>query len=215
MQPPSPSSSSSSLLLLLLVASSFLQSEAFSFCPVAGRPGVSSNFLRSLERSCRHHASPAPRLRVSCQLDGGLGKEFENYKKTSEQMEEIFKKASNDLQSRAKEELDSFNQQVDEIMSRREEEWELLGAKAAESLVSKVDDLAENFLKGTGRGSKDDDDDEFADLQKYLGPQEVAVIGPPGVVRDEIMARLGQQQSLKISSCEKLLETRGMTIENS
>eukprot|EP00960_Hanusia_phi_P049334 759503-Hanusia_phi.AAC.2 len=35
-------------------------------------------------------------------------------------------------------ERDGLLFQVDQMMSRREEEWELLGAKAAESLVSKV-----------------------------------------------------------------------------
>jgi len=34
--------------------------------------------------------------------------------------------------------------------SQREEEWEKLGAKASENLISKVDSLAEDFLKSTG-----------------------------------------------------------------
>ena len=41
----------------------------------------------------------------------------------------------------------------------------------------------------------------------------VAVIGNPGPLRDAIMQSVGERKALTVSSCERLLETRGITLE--
>eukprot|EP00286_Rhodomonas_abbreviata_P015231 CAMPEP_0181321812 /NCGR_PEP_ID=MMETSP1101-20121128/18895_1 /TAXON_ID=46948 /ORGANISM="Rhodomonas abbreviata, Strain Caron Lab Isolate" /LENGTH=513 /DNA_ID=CAMNT_0023429685 /DNA_START=28 /DNA_END=1569 /DNA_ORIENTATION=+ len=146
-------------------------------------------------------------------LDGGLGKEFDKERETREKMDKIFKDASSDLESLAKAELEALNEETDELIARRQEEWEAMGSKAAESLTSKVDSLAENFLKSTGR-SASDDDDELDGLQRYMGPEKVAVIGNAGPLRDEIIAKVGERPALSVTSCEKLLETRGINLED-
>ena len=52
-----------------------------------------------------------------------LMKKFEEERKIREEMDEIFKKAQNDLREQAKLELDSLKSEAEEIQQRREEEW--------------------------------------------------------------------------------------------
>jgi len=145
-------------------------------------------------------------------LDDGLSKKFDQERETREKMDKIFKDATSNLQNLAQSELENMNQEAEDIMQRRQEEWEAMGSKAADALTSKVDSLAENFLKSTGR-SADDDDDDLDGLQRFLGPQTVAVIGNPGPLRDELMERVRERPALSVSSCERLLETRGINLE--
>ena len=74
-------------------------------------------------------------------------------------MDKIFKKASEDLKSAAEAELNIMAEEAEQLLQQREEEWEKMKNRAAESLTSKIDDLAEDFLKSTGRVSEDDDED--------------------------------------------------------
>merc|ERR1712216_1005326 len=148
---------------------------------------------------------------VVCQ--GDLGKEFEQERKTREEMDKIFAKAQEDLQQSARAELDIMAEEAEQLLQQREEEWERLKDKMSASLTSKVDSLAEDFLKTTGRVSDSEDDDEDFDSQKFLGPQVVAIIGAEGELRDALKQRLEAQAGITIVSCDKLLNTRGMTIE--
>jgi len=143
-----------------------------------------------------------------------LSKKFEEEKETRKKMDDIFKDATSNLEAMAKSDLDALKAEADELVKRREEEWEIMGAKAQESLTSKVDSLAESFLKGTGKSDSEDDDD-LEELQRFLGPQVVAIIGREGPLRDSLKAKIEAQGSLSISSCESFLETRGLTIEGS
>lgn len=165
-------------------------------------PAAQSLHLRSRAR---------PRL-VACQ--GDLGKEFEQERKTREEMDRIFKKASDDLKTAAEAELNTMAEEAEQLLQQREEEWEKMKNKAAESLTSKVDALAEDFLKSTGRVSDEDDEDEEFGMQKFLGPQVVALAGPEGALRNALEERLKAQAGISIISCDKLLNTRGMTIES-
>jgi len=171
---------------------------------------VSSRALLAT-RSLKLRSHARSRL-VVCQ--GDLGKEFERERKTREEMDKIFAKASEDLEAAAKAELNVMAEEAQQLLEQREEEWEKLKNKAAESLTSKVDALAENFLKTTGRVGDDEDDDEEFGMQKFLGPQVVALVGPEGVLRDTLEERLKAQAGLSIVSCDKMLNTRGMTIES-
>lgn len=45
------------------------------------------------------------------------------------------------------------------------------------------------------------------------GPSVLAIVGDKTALRDDLQKRVEGQKSLSISSCERLLETRGMTIE--
>jgi len=152
-------------------------------------------------------------------LDDELAKAFEREKanrqqeaETKKEMDKIFKDAQDDLKNLAQSELDKFKEEAEEIMMQREEEWEAMGNKEAASFLGKVDSLAEEFLKKTGR-NVEDELDEFAELERYLGPQVVAIIGDKSPLRDELEKKLTENPSLTMSSCNKLLETRGMTIE--
>ena len=175
----------------------------------------SSVLLRSRALPAAHSLQLHPHARsrlVVCQ--GDLGKEFEQERKTREEMDKIFKKASEDLKSAAEAELNIMAEEAEQLLQQREEEWEKMKNKAAESLTSKIDDLAEDFLKSTGRVSEDDDEDEEFGMQKFLGPQVVAIAGPEGPLRNALEERLKAQAGLSIVSCDKLLNTRGMTIES-
>uniref|UniRef100_A0A7S0MNM1 NAD(P)-binding domain-containing protein n=1 Tax=Cryptomonas curvata TaxID=233186 RepID=A0A7S0MNM1_9CRYP len=156
---------------------------------------------------------PRSRIIIVSQTGGGddLMKKFEEERKIREEMDAIFKNAQSDLQSIAKLELDSLKSEAEEIKQRREEEWSILGAKEAEKLTSKVDSLAEQFLRSTGR--LEDDAEEDADGPGQLAPPSVvAVVGEPGPLRDQIVERL-TAQGVAISSCERLLETKGIRLE--
>lgn len=141
-----------------------------------------------------------------------LDKEFQREKETREKMDSIFADAAKGLEGLAQKELDDLKNEAEQLQSQREEEWEKLGAKASENLISKVDSLAEDFLKSTGRASESEDD-EFASMERFLGPAVVAIVAPPGALRDEIKKRVEAAPALSISSCEKLLDTRGITLE--
>lgn len=165
------------------------------------------------QRSATRPSACKLRMESGNSFDDGLSKKFDEERATREKMDKIFKDASADLQDLARSELESMKEEADDILQRRQEEWEAMGSKAAESLTSKVDSLAEDFLKSTGRAS-DDDDDDLDGLERFLGPQVVAVIGNPGPLRDALMAKIEERKALKVSSCEKLLETRGINLED-
>lgn len=140
-------------------------------------------------------------------------KKFEAERKVREEMDAIFKKAESDLQSMTKLELESMRNEAEAIQQQREEEWARLGAKAAEKLTSKVDSLAEQFLKSTGR-LEDDAEEEDDGPGSLAPPSVVAIIGEPGPLRDQLVERF-TAQGLTISSCERLLETKGLRLEGS
>jgi len=152
-------------------------------------------------------------LRMMGDSADDLSKKFEEEKRTRLEMDKIFSDASADLQQLANKEMETLKAETEDLLQQREEEWEALGNKAAASMVSKVDSLAEDFLKKAGR-SVDDDDDDFGELERFLGPEVVAVIGEKSELRDEVMRGVEGQASLSVSSCERLLETRGLKIEN-
>jgi len=51
-------------------------------------------------------------------------------------------------------------------------------------------------------------------MERYLGPSVVALIGEKSAMRDDLQKRMEEHPALTISSCERLLETRGLAIEN-
>lgn len=51
-------------------------------------------------------------------------------------------------------------------------------------------------------------------MERYLGPSVVALIGDKTPLREDLLKRMEAHPALTISSCERLLETRGLTIEN-
>ena len=182
--------------------------DASAFSP----PGCHGMRQRSVVPAAQSVQLRTRRARIVCQ-GGDLGKEFEEERRTREEMDRIFKKATDDLKSTSQAQLDIMAQEADELMQQREEEWERLKDKMSASLTSKVDSLAEDFLKKTGSSADSDDDDEDFAAQKFLGPQVCAVIGPDGKLRDALKARLEAQAGLSLVSCDRLLNTRGMTIE--
>ena len=193
-----------------MAAALFLQMvvDASAFSP----PGCHGMRQRSVLPAAQSVQLRTRRARIVCQ-GGDLGKEFEEERKTREEMDRIFKKATDDLKSTSQAQLDIMAQEADALMQQREEEWERLKDKMSASLTSKVDSLAEDFLKKTGSSADSDDDDEDFAAQKFLGPQVCAVIGPDGKLRDALKARLEAQAGLSLVSCDRLLNTRGMTIE--
>lgn len=195
-------------LILQALALLLLAKEA---CAFSVMPGVDISRRLPATQSLKLRSRGRPQLWMQ---GGDLDKEFQREKETREEMDKIFAKGIDDLQKAAQTELDLMAEEAEQILSQREEEWEKLKNKAAESLTSKVDSLAEDFLKSTGRVSEDDEDDEDVAALKFLGPQVVAVVGPEGELRNSLESRLKSQAGLDIISCDKLLNTRGMTIES-
>jgi len=174
--------------------------------------GLVASPLRPLSRRCASRISSLS-MQSSGSPSDDLSKKFEQEKETRIKMDKIFEDATQDLSELAGKEMEELRGQSDELLKQREEEWEALGNKETEALIGKVDSLAENFLKKSGR-SVDDDDDVFGEMERYLGPSVVALIGEKSAMRDDLQKRMEEHPALTISSCERLLETRGLTIEN-
>ncbi|KAJ1484261.1 hypothetical protein T484DRAFT_2522203 [Baffinella frigidus] len=70
-----------------------------------------------------------------------------------------------------------------------------------------------DFCSGFAGRGEDSDDEEFAAMERFLGPTVVAIIANPGTLREELVSRVEAAKGISISSCEKLLETRGIAME--
>ena len=112
--------------------------------------GLVASPLRPLSRRCApRHSSLS--MQSSGSPSDDLSKKFEQEKETRIKMDKIFEDATQDLSELAGKEMEELRGQSDELLKQREEEWEALGNKETEALIGKVDSLAENFLKKSGR----------------------------------------------------------------